>query len=453
MRAMPQSILDGYQTVMLGYDGIVPGPTIEVNRYRKSVVRFINYLPAKHPTFGYQPDTSVHLHGSASLPQFDGYANDITRPNMYKDYQYPNIQEARTLWYHDHAAHKTAKNAYSGLAAFYLIHDDLEKSLPLPKKPYDVPLMITDAMFNSDGQLMWIEDERLGMNGDVILVNGQPWPFMEVERRKYRFRMLVASVSRDYRWALDSGDPFTIVATDAGLLEFPQVVDKFRHGNAERYEVVIDFAKYQPGQRVRLLNLGNNNNINYENTGKVMEFRVIEATSPDNSYVPDVMNTEDETMKLQPAQAPNPPRVISLHRDNGTWLINGKRWEDVEASGFTSTLADPMLGAIEIWELRNDSGGWHHPLHIHLVDMKILERSGQAGPVAAAAQARARAEGRLLPRRERAGAGDHQVRAPDRALHDALPQPRPRGPLDDGAVPWCAVDPIRTRSPRPGPRS
>ena len=96
---------------------------------------------------------------------------------------------------------------------------------------------------------------------------------MQVERRKYRFRMLVASVSRDYRWALDSGDPFTIVATDAGLLEYPQVVDKFRHGNAERYEVVIDFAKYQPGQRVRLLNLGNNNNINYENTDKVMEFR------------------------------------------------------------------------------------------------------------------------------------------------------------------------------------
>ena len=136
---------------------------------------------------------------------------------------------------------------YSGLAGFYLIHDDLEYSLPLPTGPYDVPLMITDAMFTSTGQLLWIDDHRLGMNGDVILVNGRPWPVMQVERRKYRFRMLVASVSRDYRWELDSGEPFTIVGTDAGLLEFPQVVDKFRHGNAERYEVVIDFAKYPIG--------------------------------------------------------------------------------------------------------------------------------------------------------------------------------------------------------------
>ena len=97
------------------------------------VVRFINSLPAKHPTLGYRPDTSVHLHGSASLPQFDGYANDITRPNQFKDYQYPNLQEYRTLWYHDHAAHITAQNVYSGLAGMYLIHDAIENALPIPR--------------------------------------------------------------------------------------------------------------------------------------------------------------------------------------------------------------------------------------------------------------------------------------------------------------------------------
>ena len=87
------------------------------------MVRFINTLPAKHPTLGYRPDASVHLNGSASLPQFDGYANDLTRPGQFKDYQYPNHQEDRSLWYHDRAAHLTAQNVYSGLAGMYLIHD------------------------------------------------------------------------------------------------------------------------------------------------------------------------------------------------------------------------------------------------------------------------------------------------------------------------------------------
>jgi spore coat protein A, manganese oxidase len=379
MQAKALEILPGYQTTMLTYDGIVPGPTISVRRGRKSVVRFINALPAKHPTFGYQPDTSVHLHGSASLPQFDGYANDITRPGQYKDYQFPNLQESRNLWYHDHAAHKTARNVYSGLAGFYCIHDELEDSLPLPRDQYDVPLMITDAMFTNTGQLLWIDDHRLGMNGDVILVNGRPWPVMQVERRKYRFRILVASVSRDYRWKLDSGEPFTIVGTDAGLLEYPQSVNSFRHGNAERYDVVIDFANYPIGTRVQLLNMSNPNNIAEANTDKVMAFDVVsETTSTEYNSVPDVMNVEDLTMKLQPTPT-MPTRIIDLVRTNGEWMINGKRWEDVEASRFKSVLADVPLGATEIWDLRNDSGGWHHPMHIHLVDVKILDRRVKLG--------------------------------------------------------------------------
>ena len=312
MQAKALDILPGLKTLMLGYNGMVPGPTIEVQRGRKSVVRFINSMPAKHPTFGYQTDTSVHLHGSASLPQFDGYANDITRRNQYKDYQYPNPQEARILWYHDHAAHKTAQNVYSGLAGFYLIHDALENSLPLPKPPYDVPLMISDAHVH---QLRRADVDRQHAAGHERRRHPrqrQPWPSMNVEPRKYRFRMLVASVSRDFRWQLDNGEPFTVIGTDAGLMEHPQVVTKFRHGNAERYDVVIDFSKYPIGRRVQLLNLGNENNIIYENTDKVMEFDVDQPMQgTDTSTVPDVMNTEDPTMKLDPARCDEDPDLRS----------------------------------------------------------------------------------------------------------------------------------------------
>ena len=107
--------------------GMVPGPTVHVEQGRKTVIRQINTLPSQHPTLRYTPWTSVHLHGSASLPQYDGYASDITNPGQYKDYHYPNCQPARTLWYHDHGVHHTAENVYMGLAAQYHLHDPLER--------------------------------------------------------------------------------------------------------------------------------------------------------------------------------------------------------------------------------------------------------------------------------------------------------------------------------------
>ena len=125
-------ILPGRHTDVWGYNGLVPGPTIVDQQGRQAVVRQINDLPDVHPTLRYKVWTSTHLHGSASLPQYDGYASDITGPGQYKDYLYPNIQDARTLWYHDHGVHLTATNAYMGLAAQYHLHDAAELALPIP---------------------------------------------------------------------------------------------------------------------------------------------------------------------------------------------------------------------------------------------------------------------------------------------------------------------------------
>jgi spore coat protein A len=107
------------ETTMWVYNGSYPGPTIKVRRNQPVTVRQGNRLPANHPLFGYEFATSTHLHGSPSLPPFDGYANDISRPGFVKDYEYDNQEDARTLWYHDHAAHHTAPNIYTGLAAQY----------------------------------------------------------------------------------------------------------------------------------------------------------------------------------------------------------------------------------------------------------------------------------------------------------------------------------------------
>jgi spore coat protein A, manganese oxidase len=376
-QAAPADILPGLTTTIWGYNGITPGPTIVVPRGRKTVVRHVNALPKVHPTLRYTVWTSTHLHGSASLPQFDGYASDITNVGQFKDYQYPNVQEARTIWYHDHGVHITAPNAYMGLAAMYILQDDLEQSLPLPRGRYDVPLVFKDAMFTNTGELIFDDNGASGLFGDVILVNGKPWPKLAVERRKYRFRMLNASISRSYQPALSTGDPFVFVATDGGLMPTPQAATSFRHGMAERYEVVIDFAKYPIGTRVVLRNLQPDNNEEFANTDVIMAFDVTsDATDTTNNTVPAVLNPDNATMALQPAQAKT-RRLMEFKREGGEWTVNGRTWEDVINSGFTLLEAHPGLNDVEIWTFKNDSGGWFHPVHVHLIDFKILDRNGR----------------------------------------------------------------------------
>jgi spore coat protein A, manganese oxidase len=376
MRPGTAQIIPGLRTTVWGYNGIFPGPTFKMTQGRPAVVRQVNKLPKVHPVLKYTPWTSVHLHGSASLPQYDGYASDITNPGQYKDYHYPNSQEARTLWYHDHGVHHTAQNVFMGLAGMYQLSDPLERSLPIPHGEFDVPLIVSDAMFNSDGSLLFADNSVSGFFGDVNLVNGRAWPAMPVKRRKYRFRILNGSVSRSYKWSLSTGDPMTVIATDAGLVPAPMPVRSFRHGVAERYEVVIDFAKYQPGQRVVLRNSPPPNTIEFPNIDKVMAFDVVSDAFPtaDNS-VPAVLNPDEPTMLLRPSQA-TVTRHFEFVRKNGLWTINGHTWDDVIRSQFTFLLANPRADAVEIWEVKNTSGGWHHPVHIHFIDFQILSRNG-----------------------------------------------------------------------------
>jgi FtsP/CotA-like multicopper oxidase with cupredoxin domain len=374
-RPQTLQILPGYQTPVFAYNGTVPGPTIIARKGRKTVVRQINELPPTHPALGYVPWTSTHLHGSASLPQFDGYANDITQPGQWKDYHYPNNQGARTLWYHDHGVHHTAENVYSGLAAQYHLIDPAE-TLPIPKGEFDVPLILGDAMFAADGSLKFDDKLHSGLWGDVILVNGRPWPVMKVKRRKYRFRILNASISRGYRLALSTGDPLTVIATDGGLMPAPQPVAQLRQGMAERYEVVIDFAKYAVGQRVILRNLGVPNSVDYDDTNKVMAFDVTgDPFDPAGNEVPAALNPNEPTMKLTPAMSTK-TRKFRVKKDGPIWEIGDMTWDDVVASDFRATFANPEPNAVEIWEIENTSGGWFHPVHIHLVDFQVLSRNG-----------------------------------------------------------------------------
>jgi spore coat protein A, manganese oxidase len=386
-RLLTPEIIPGYRTPIFGYfdtiggAGGTPGPTIATQQGQAIVVRQVNKLPLDHPALQYRDWTSTHLHGSPSKPQYDGYASDITQPGQWKDYKYENRMSARTLWYHDHGVHHTAENAYMGLAAMYTCTDAVERNLPLPKGEFDVPLILSDKAFAANGALLFNDNGHSSTFGDVVLVNGVPWPNMTVKRRKYRFRVLNAAVSRGFKLGLSDGSPLTVIGTDGGLMPAPQPVPSFRIGMAERYEVVVDFSKYSAGATIQLRNLGVPNAPNYDNTDKIMQFTVVDDPfDPASNEVPAVLDPTAArgTMSLKTQGAVK--RSMHLKRTDGEWKVSGITWKDIEDSGFVLEFATVQPGTTEMWSIENRSGGWFHPLHIHLVDFKVVSRNGAPPP-------------------------------------------------------------------------
>jgi spore coat protein A, manganese oxidase len=379
-------ILPGFRTTVWGYNGIFPGPTIAVRRGRQVVVRHRNELPVP---------VVVHLHGGKTPPESDGYPTDLILPahaknavtthtghttvgrigHGFKDYTYPNEQRSATLWYHDHRDMFTGTQVYKGLAGFYMIHDAIEDELPLPKGDKDIPLMIADRIFNEDGSFFYpsldptLKEQGLqngyhdGVQGNTILVNGAPFPFLEVSNTRYRFRFLNASNRRIYRLALDpppsEGAAFIQVGSDGGLLSAPFPQTKLLISPAERFDVVIDFSRYAVGTQVVLKNLDGD-----DKTLQVMRFDVVRSQR-DETTIPDRLASDVEP--LDPTQAEVTRRVV-FTRFRKRFRINGKEF-DPNRTDFR-----PRLNSTEIWEVFADIP---HPFHLHLADFQVLSRNNQ----------------------------------------------------------------------------
>ncbi|ORY14545.1 oxidase cueO precursor [Clohesyomyces aquaticus] len=350
------------KTRLVGYNGQVPGPTFRMRQGREAVVRFVNHGDRAN---------SVHLHGSYSRAPFDGWADDTTEPGQYKDYYYPNRQNARTLWYHDHAVDHTAENAYYGQAGFYILSDAQEDSLGLPSGNYDLPLALAAKRYNTDGSL-WDPEangETVSVFGDVIHVNGVPWPYHKVEPRKYRMRFLNTGISRSYQLYFESSDavgkqiPFTVFASDAGLTLNPVQTNDLYISVAERWEVLFDFSAYA-GKNITLRN---NRKVaaddDFNSTDSVMRFMVGDTVTDTNNNLPNGLPQKLRDVPFPPAHAPI-EYAFKFERSNG-------KWERI--------LAKPPRGAVQKWSLANSAGGWSHPIHIHLVDLQIVSRTGGRG--------------------------------------------------------------------------
>jgi spore coat protein A, manganese oxidase len=373
------------RTEIWGYNGIYPGPLFrQTQNGAYTVVSQTNTLP--NPT-------STHLHSSPTQPAHDGHPDDLTYARgtvpagkvsefdggtPYDGthvYRYPNSEETRTLWYHDHGMHQTAENVYKGLVGMFIQDPDaasiakygLDK---LPSGKYDVPFIIADMQFNENGTVAYDDKGHDSLWGNVLLVNGRAWPKMTIDRTRYRFRILVADLSRGYSLEFSTGSAgtpaptVTAIATEAGLLTTPVVVKEWRQGMAERYEFVVDFSGAKAGEKFTLLNRAGDNDM-----AQVMQF-VASGPVVASNAVPARLN--DYVFGAEEKEAVNlaSPRNFVFERTNGEWVINGLPWNGRIA-------AAPMVDTVEKWVFQNKSGGWFHPVHIHLVDFQIIKRNGQ----------------------------------------------------------------------------
>ena len=389
-------------TTVWGYNGRSPGPTIRARKNERVHVKWINKLPLKHllpvdqTIMGAGPNnpqvrTVVHLHGTVTRQGSDGYPTawfsrdfKVVGPQFRrKVYVYPNSQNATTLFYHDHALGITRLNLYAGLSGAYLLTDPHEASLPLPKGKFDIPLIIQDRSFKKNGQLFYPSNTTppvKGVNpsivpiffGNTIMVNGTVWPFLNVEPRKYRFRIVNGSNSRFYQMKLSSGQSFIQVGSDQGLLSKPVLMKEITLGIGERADVIIDFSKHK-GQNIVLTNHARapfpaGTLPNPDTTGNIMQFRVSRhLSSPDKSRIPAKLNV---IPRLSPAKA----RRVRWMKLSSTTDKYGRMVQQLNNRGFSAPVTEkPVLGSIEVWNFVNP-GTNTHPMHLHLVKFQVLSR-------------------------------------------------------------------------------
>src|SRR5712692_9231212 len=443
------------------FNGTLP-PKLLIGRYGEGILfRHRNKLPfdrTQNGGFGIHT-LSTHEHNGHHGAENDGFTGAFFFPGQFYDYHYPIVlaglntintaasdrragspngsggitnvpgdwrETMSTHWFHDHMFSFTSQNVYKGDAGMFNIYSALDRgneaindgvNLRLPSGTandfgnldYDVNLMLADKAWDANGQLVFDIFQTDGFLGDVMTVNLVYRPFFEVERRKYRFRILNGAVARFFKIALSDGSPMSFIANDGNLVPTPVVLTQLdEQGIAERYDIVIDFSRYSIGQKVWMVNLAEHESGKLPSkdlslsealsgtssdpcVGKFLEFRIVRnPAQADQSQVPATLIPNPDLSSVPVArtrtfkfgdgagQTTNDP-VTSFR---GPW---GIKTDDgaMLAADFGRVSAAPRFGTREIWTLQNDGGGWDHPIHIHFEEGQVLARDGSASKVPA----------------------------------------------------------------------
>ena len=406
-------------TPTFGYGGApYLGPILVVRQGVPVELTFVNRLGA-HPVAGAidlgidgavpadrtAPRASVHVHGGMTQPEYDGHPMDWFVSGSSHDYKYLNDQEAGTLWFHDHAMGITRLNVYAGLAGGYLVRDEWDTGEPgngpgLPYGAYELPLIIQDKSFASNGAnstlsypprdpsvvatlppgtpKIWVPE----FFADVALVNGKAWPYLPVNRSIYRFRVINGAQSRFFHLSFPAGGPpVWQIGTDQGLLDAAvPLTQGLLMAPGERTDLLIDFTGAAPGEEWILRNDAPTPYPDGDPTtpviDEIMKFVVGSGKGPFRS-VPARLRAKPLPVVIVNGVTRNVTLQEKVIADGESYglLLNG-----VPFTIGDDDIIHAERGKTEKWNIVNLTAD-AHPMHLHLIAFRILERVPFYGPV------------------------------------------------------------------------
>ena len=406
VRERNQELLANQLTKSLAYEVQSGGkayfnPVLRVKQGTDVSARLLN---------GFSEPTIIHWHGMHVDWLNDGHPSYAIGKDASYDYQFAVQNRSGTYWYHPHPDMLTGKQIYSGLAGLLVVEDDdevsLRQQLDLELGVTDIPLVLQDRTFAKDASLIYAptsDDRFMGFVGELALVNQVVNPFLEVDSRVYRFRVLNASTARTYRLMVARGTtqlPFQLVGTDGGLLERPIQVQEVFLGPAERADLLVDFRSLNTGETV-FLRSGRFDPMHMEMNMSPMPSSTPNMGMPgmDHGVAPSNQQTDDTGSRLGDGEEFNllrltvknrvqfdlqipsqvslisplntagaEPRIFTLSASGSQWLINGARFE------MDSELFRTTTGATEVWEVRNAQMSMPHPMHLHGFLFQVVNR-------------------------------------------------------------------------------
>lgn len=350
----------GAKASTIGLNGSYLGPTLRLQRGQKVAIDVVNNLDEM---------TTLHWHGMHVPAQMDGGPHSMIQPGQTWSPHWTVDQPAATLWYHSHPHGETAQQVYRGLAGMILIEDEATpEQLPDEYGVDDIPLVVQDKSFTSDGQLIVdpADGPSTGFLGDTIITNGVSGSFVPVSTEAVRLRILNASNARFYNFGFADDRQFHVVASDGGLLAGPVTTKRVQLAPAERAEVVV---RLQPGETVALNStpvvLGTTADAQYSGgTFTITELRAAPTlrASPELPAV----------LAQVPAADPGTSKMTRTFAVQGR-AINGRPMDMHRID-----MAVPV-DQTEIWEISNRDIQPHN-FHVHDVQFRVLSIDGQPPP-------------------------------------------------------------------------
>jgi len=350
------------------FNGSSPGPTIRARRGEDARITLYNNLPE---------ETIVHWHGLIVPEEADGHPRHAIPSGSSYEYAFPVQQRALTAWYHPHAHHRTAAQIHMGLAGFLIVSDDEEDALQLPAGPREILLMIQDRRVDGGAGFDYSpsgDDLLTGILGDTVFCNGTRAARLPVTADTYRFRILNASHARVYQLALSTGDPFTVIGNDGGLLPAAAEVESVYLGVGERVDLLVDFSPLQIGRRLMLKSLPFSTPVSIGRFPQgteldILELEVVGGTRSERVVLPGTLSAAQQL----PAEAAAGVRTFEFTSSgashHGMHQINERSFDMLRVD------EQIPLGRLERWVFLNNSA-IPHPVHLHGTHFQLLGRSG-----------------------------------------------------------------------------